>query len=186
MERDVVILKYKQCGEDFLYDYRGSGRKPSYCEKCRENIDTLYKRNYRAKKRAERKELKKVEKPQVTIERIETDFSVDEYSQFTQKISELLMKLDTTRVELCNVAKQMSDYQSGYDKNDQAFLHKLEDFDTVDYANAVKFLTEWKTSRKNRRNMKDLISLVGNTINSIPYKSYANALPILKGTAYKE
>ena len=191
MEKDVIVLTCKNCGEDFLYDYRGSGKKPDYCEKCKKEVARKYLREYRKTQKEKSKTKRFVPVESVTeiipvVERVESDFYVDEYSQLTQKVSELLMALDTTRVELCNVAKQISDYQSGYDKSDQTFLHKLENFNMGDSTQAVKFLTEWQTSRKNRRNVKDLITLVGNTINSIPYKNYANALPILKGITYKQ
>ncbi len=42
-------------------------------------------------------------------------------------------------------------------------------------------MREWQASRKNRRNVKGLIGILADLINVIPYKNYANALPILKG-----
>lgn len=109
---------------------------------------------------------------------------VDKYTEFINKISKLLMTLDTTRVELCDLHKQMSEYQSAYDKSDQTYLHKLENIDTENFAELQRFMVEWKMSRGARRNIKDLVQLVANLLDTIPVKNYASALPVLKGSAY--
>lgn len=175
MKKDVIILKCQKCGEEFLYEYRGSGRKPDYCEDCRKKIKIEQTKLW--------KEKAKEHQTKTRID-VPSDTEVG-YNEFVERISKLLTTLDSTRVELCELAKQMSEYQSGYDKNDQIYLHKLELLDTSNPESTVQFVSKWQNSRNNRRNVKDLIALVGNVIDTIPYKNYTKALPILKGSSYR-
>ena len=161
-----MVLKCQHCGEDFLYEFSGRGAKARYCEKCKHELNRQSHQKYNDKIK-----LGNVENKATTTE---------EQKSFTDKIGELLTRLDTLRVELCDLAKQMSEYQSSYDKNDQTYLHKLENVDIENAEELQQMVKEWKLSRNNRRNVKDLLTLVGNTIDCIPYKNYANALPILK------
>ena len=78
----------------------------------------------------------------------------------------------------------MNEYQSSFDKNDQTYLHKLELIDTDNIEETQKMVKAWKASRSGRRNVKDLIGILATTIDTIPYKNYARALPVLKGSAY--
>ena len=109
---------------------------------------------------------------------------MEDYGELVERITRLLNTLDSTRVELCEVAKQLSELQSNYDKGDQTYLHKLELLDTNDVEAVQRFTKEWQFARNNRRDYKDLIMLVHNIIDAIPYKNYYNALPILKGNSY--
>lgn len=109
-----------------------------------------------------------------------------QYNDFVDRISDLLKQLDQTRVDLCSLATEMSEYQSAYDKNDQIYLHRLEDINANDPIETQELVKEWQNARKGRRNVKDLIGLVSNTINEIPYKNYFNALPTLKGNSFIE
>lgn len=197
MEDDIIILKCNKCGEEFLYQtHKGKGCKnlPKYCENCKAQKIKEYKETYRQKqkekKKAENERIGKIAKLYHEEEFAETieegeEVVVDKYTEFINKISKLLMTLDTTRVELCDLHKQMSEYQSAYDKSDQTYLHKLENINTEDLADMKRFVVEWKMSRGARRNVKDLITLVGSILDAIPFKSYANAMPILKGNAFK-
>ena len=113
-----------------------------------------------------------------------TDTTNDKYGEFVERISNALIGLDTIRVELCSLSKEINEYQSSFDKNDQTYLHKLEYIDTDNAEETAQMIREWKQSRNGRRDVKDLSAIVANTIEAIPYKNYANALPILKGSAY--
>lgn len=109
---------------------------------------------------------------------------MEQYAEFTERISDLLKQLDQTRVDLCSLATEMSEYQSAYDKNDQTYLHRLENIDANNIMETQKLVKEWQDARNGRRSVKDLLGLVSNTIEQIPYKNYTNALPILKGSSY--
>ena len=197
MEEDIVILKCKSCGEEFLYQThkgRGSKTMARYCDKCKalkaRESRNAYRKKLREKQKAKNEEVKELAKlyHEETIQNVtaeEEEVVVDKYTEFINKISKLLMTLDTARVELCDLHKQMSEYQSAYDKSDQTYLHKLENINTEDMADMKRFVVEWKMSRGARRNVKDLIILVGSIIDAIPFKNYANAIPILKGNAFK-
>lgn len=104
--------------------------------------------------------------------------------QYAEKMAELLRRLDGVRVELCTLTSEMKEYQSSYDKNDQSYLHQLEDIDTSNYEEMQRMIESWKSSRTGRRNVKGLIKLASETIDKIPYKNYTNALPILKENGY--
>lgn len=109
---------------------------------------------------------------------------MDKYEEFVERISKALTALDSTRVELCEIAKEMSEYQSDYDKNDQMYLHVLEELDTTDTEKMKDFIEKWQNSRGSRRNIKGLMLHVGGVIDAIPYKNYASAVPLLKGGNY--
>lgn len=207
MEDDIIILKCNNCGEEFLYQtHKGKGCKnlPKYCDNCKLIKQKENKQRYIEKRKQEKAELKTKRITNKDIDEFANkenkkfakriirtpvdaneEIVMDKYAEFIQTISELLMTLDSTRVKLCEVAKQMSEYQSGYDKSDQTYLHKLENLNTEDLADMKRFVVEWKMSRGARRNVKDLITLVGSVIDAIPFKNYANAIPILKGNAFK-
>lgn len=112
------------------------------------------------------------------------DTTNDKYAEFIERISNALINLDSLRVELCGIAKDINEYQSSFDKNDQTYLHRLEHIDVDNAEEAQQMIKEWKQSRNGRRDVKDLSALVTNTIDAIPYKNYTNALPVLKGSAY--
>lgn len=109
---------------------------------------------------------------------------MEQYVDFINRISDLLKQLDQVRVDLCSLATEMSEYQSAYDKNDQTYLHRLENIDAEDLVETQKLVKDWQSARNGRRNVKDLLGLVSNTIEQIPYKNYTNALPILKGNSF--
>ena len=172
-KKDVIVLSCKRCGEDFLYDYIGSGRKPDYCESCRKHVDLELHKRYVDKKKQETKE--------------EVVFEEElEQTDFSGRMTRVLTSLDSLRVEMCNLASDMNAYQSSYDKNDQLYLHKLEDINADNAQETQKLIKQWQQSRSNRRNVKNLIKVLGDVINAIPYKSYANALPVIKGKDYVE
>lgn len=171
MEKEVIVLKCQDCGEEFLYEFGGRGAKPKLCEKCKVQHYAQSKKKYNAK--------------QKDVANKETNATNSEYVDFVDRVANKLIQLDNIRVDLCELAKQMNEYQSSYDKNDQMYLHKLESLDVNDVSETTKMVREWKQSRNGRRNVKDLLILVGNTIDTIPYKNYTNALPILKGSSFK-
>ena len=35
MKKEVLVLNCEQCGEEFLYEWSGRGKKLLFCEKCR-------------------------------------------------------------------------------------------------------------------------------------------------------
>lgn len=179
MNKEVIVLNCKKCGEDFLYEYRGSGRKPDFCEDCRKKINNQMQKEYKQKQAT----AKKAMATKAMAKEVD-DFTDSKYADFVQRITQSLNILDSLRVKMCELSKEMNEYQSSFDKNDQTYLHKLENIDTDNIEETQKMIKEWKASRNGRRNVKDLIAILGNTIDAIPYKSYAKALPVLKGSAY--
>lgn len=179
-KKDVIVLTCKRCGEDFLYEWRGSGKKAEYCEDCRQQIakertakyKEMYKTNTFARKKITNKQIEDLAKK--SKEAIED-------SSFTGRLSKVLTELDTLRVEMCTLASEMNSYQSSYDKADQTYLHKLENVNADNPVETQKMIKEWQQSRNERRNIKDYIAILNNTISAIPYKNYANALPVIKG-----
>ena len=192
-KKDVIVLTCGRCGEDFLYEYSGRGAKPTYCPDCRKEVTNLQKEAHKEKMKNERKERKERKLQKITNKKLEelaknsfaTTDTIVSNNSYEDRVAELLRELDTLRVELCSIATEMSEFQSGYDKNDQTYLHKLESINADDAKETQMLIKEWQKSRNNRRNVKGLLTLVQNTIDKIPYKSYANNLPLLKGANYK-
>ena len=178
MGKEVLVLKCKKCKNDFLYEWSGRGRKPDYCPTYRKQTDyeqhLASKEKWKTKKANLTLQLAEVQKEK------QTTASDDKYQEFVDRIAKLLSDLDTIRVDLCSVATELNQYQSEYDKNDQYYMHYLEDIDINNTQAAQEFLKQWKGSRNNRRSVKDLLIVVSNTIDAIPYKNLTNALPILK------
>lgn len=193
-QKDVIVLTCGKCGEDFLYEYSGRGAKPTYCPECRKEVTQLARQAYKEKMKNERKERKERKLQKITNKKLEelaknsfvTAGTIVSNNSYEDRVAELLRKFDTIRVELCSIATEMSEFQSGYDKNDQTYLHKLENINADDVKETQMLIKEWQKSRNNRRNVKDLLALVQNTIDKIPYKSYANNLPLLKGANYNK
>ena len=177
MSKDVIILKCKECGEEFLYEYSGRGAKPIYCPECRKKVTMRLKEESKKKWQEKKSNLKKqlVEMKQAEEESVVSTNSTD----YEKKLIDLLSRLDTLRVDMCNFSTELRQYQSGYDKNDQVYIHTLENMDTDDVQEVTKFVKEWKKARNNRRSVKDLICILSDVINVIPFKSVANAMSIL-------
>jgi len=171
-KKEILILNCKRCKEDFLYEYHGSGKKPDYCPNCRTEVTNELKQKYKDNRKAD------VEVPTPTTTRQTND------ENYADKIAQLLMQLDSLRVSMCETMSQMRKYQSDYDKNDQSYLHILENIDTSDTNEIQKMIIDWKNSRNNRRNIKDLMQVLSGVLDMIPYKSYANALPTLFSNGY--
>mgnify|MGYP003302097422 CR=1 FL=1 len=184
MKKEVLILNCEQCGEEFLYEWSGRGKKQKYCEKCRaERVRQSH--NEASKKYEARKHIKKIDNTAVIIHR--TGITDDEqYCDLIARITKVLNTLDTTRVEMCELSTALNEYQSSYNKADQKYLHQVEQIDTSNLQEIQRITKEWQASRKNRRNVKDLISLLADLIKAIPYKNYANAIPILRGKSIEK
>lgn len=108
------------------------------------------------------------------------------YDEFADRISSLLKQLDQIRVDLCGLISEMREYQSSYDKNDQIYLHRLEDVNANDIIETQRLVRDWQNARNGRRSVKDLISIVANYIDLIPYKNYLENAPILKGDKFEQ
>jgi len=182
-QKDVIILKCKECGEEFLHEYGGRGAKPLYCPECRKKVTMRLKEESKKKWQEKKSNLKKqlAEMKQTQEEAPVTSTNSTDYEN---RLIDILSRLDTLRVEMCNLSTELRQYQGGYDKNDQVYLHTLENINVDDVNTVSKFIRDWKLARNNRRNVKDLINILGDVIEKIPYKNAANAIAILSKDGY--
>ena len=172
--KDIIVL-CKKCGRKFIYPYKGYGKKPTHCVNCATNLrnrDASLERYVDDVKST--KDIKKVvEGVKISNDRVEREN--EEYNKFWRRVIEVLNRLDTCRVDLCALAGELNQYQSGFDKIDQVYLHNLENIDVSDTAGVKKFVSDWKTSRNGRRDVKDIIFFIKPIIESIPLKNVASA-----------
>ena len=105
---------------------------------------------------------------------------------YTNRTLDLLGQLDTLRVNMCNLATELSDYQSNYDKQDQEFLHKIELNDFTNGAEALQFVNDWHKDRASRRNVKNLIKLLRDVISAVPMKTKFAAINNIQNYKQKE
>lgn len=77
---------------------------------------------------------------------------------------------------MCNLAQELGNYQSDYDKKDQEFIHTIELNEFNSGKDALEFINRWSVDRKSRRNVKVLLKLLRDTLDVIPLKNKFNAI----------
>lgn len=183
MEKDRIFIKCQKCQKEFEYFYSGKGRKPLYCQDCKKLVQYEYiKRSNENKREKKNEELKE--------NNIVLDTSAMKKENYfmkqTERTLELFGRLDSLRVEMCNLAAELGNYQSESDKLDQELLHEVE---TQDFSNGNEIITyvqNWKKERASRRNVKGLIAMLRNIISTIPMKTKLNAISSISNIKLKE
>ena len=180
---EVIWIECKKCGRTFDYYYRGSGRKPEYCEKCKLDVIKQSKDIYTENKK--KLKLQEIKNTTVIMDTV-SQKAENQFMDYTTKVLDLLGQLDTLRVTMCNLLGELGQYQSNYDKQDQEFIHKIElnEFSTAE--DALKFINEWHNDRKSRRNVKNLIKLLKDVVAVIPVKCKFTAINNISNIKLKD
>ena len=155
-------MKCKYCGEEFTQNTRG--KKKEYCnkEECLRMARNEAQRKWYANKLkvlegtksriVEHKEEKKV--VYSSTDRAINGVSNQDFSD----VIELARKLGAVRFEILEKVKECSEKQSFFDKQDEVFLHQLEEFAKKDKVYEEEILQAFKEhidKRQNRRAVKD-------------------------------
>ena len=154
-------MKCKYCGEEFTPNARG--KKREYCnkEECvRQSKNEAQRKWYASKMKVlEGTKVKIVEQKEKKVVFSSTDRAIiDLKNEGFSKVIELARKLGSVKFEILEELQKCSKEQSDYDKQDQVFLHTLEDFikkDEVYEEDIIKLVTEHMSKRRERRIVKD-------------------------------
>jgi len=155
-------MKCKFCGEEFVQNLRG--KKKEYCSK--EECIRLAKNEAQRKWYANKLKTLNGSKNRIieykTEKRIvysSTDRAINSINnQDFSDVIELARKLGAVRFEILEKIKECSEKQSYFDKQDEVFLHQLEEFAKKDKVYADDILQAFKEhidKRQNRRVIKD-------------------------------
>lgn len=180
-------MKCKYCGEEFEQNKRG--KKKEYCNK----EECLKKAKNDAQKKWYSNKLKVLDgvKTQIVEQKEEkkvvyssTDRAINSVSNgdFSDVI-ELSRKLGTVRFEIQEKLKECFGKQSMFDKQDEMFLHKLEDFakqDEVYEEEILQAFREHINKRQNRRVIKDKEQMYKHLIEGIIQNPNAYVVEFIK------
>ena len=172
----VIKLNCERCGNAFTYEKKSlKGKLPIYCEDCKKELIQESKKKYNMKQ--------KNKQPIIDTNKYKAD---NNYTAYVNRTLDLLGQLDTLRVNMCNLASELNEYQSNYDKQDQEFIHQIElnDFENGD--EALRFVNSWHKDRASRRNVKNLIKLLRDVLNVIPIKNKFTAINNIQNIKLKE
>ena len=180
MNSRIIKLSCERCGETFNYERRSlKGKLPMYCESCKKELISESKQKYRDKQ----KNLGLSKNVIIDTNKYKAD---NDYMSYVNRTLELLGQLDTLRVNMCNLASELSEYQSRYDKQDQEFMHQIELNNFTNGVEALKFVNDWHQDRASRRNVKNLMKLLGDVLNVIPVKNKFAAINNIQNIKLKE
>lgn len=155
-------MKCKYCGEEF--EQNKKGKKRDYCNKadCLRQAKNESQRKWYANKLkvlegtkskiVEQKEEKKI--VYSSTDRAINSVKNEDFSD----VIELSRKLGAVRYEIVQKIKECSEKQSLFDKYDQDFLHKIENFakkDELLEEEVVQVVKEHINKRQERRTIKD-------------------------------
>lgn len=154
-------MRCKYCGEEFMPNTRG--KKREYCskEECvRQSKNEAQRKWYASKMNVlEGTKVKIVEQKEKKVVFSSTDRAImDIDSEGFLKVIELARKLGAIKFEILEELQKCSKEQSTYDKQDQVFLHNLEEFmkqDEVYEEEVVNLVIEHMKKRRERRIIKD-------------------------------
>lgn len=154
-------MKCKYCGEEFTPNTRG--RKREYCgkEECvRKSKNEAQRKWYSSKMNVlDGTKVRIVEQKEKKVVFSSADRAIiDAQSGGFSKVIELARKLGAVRYEILEELHKCNKEQSVYDKQDQVFLHSLEEFmkqDKVYEDDVVKLVVEHMGKRRERRIIKD-------------------------------
>lgn len=155
-------MKCKYCGEEF--EQHKKGRKKEYCNKedCIRQARNEANRKWYANKM--NSELKGVKHRIVNKEEKRIIYSsADKVMNITTKedfsdVMELARELGAIRYKITEKIKSLSPEQSYFDKEDDAFLHKIENLmkqDEILEEDVLQVFKEYLDKRPNRRIIKD-------------------------------
>lgn len=179
-----AICKY--CGEEFEYSNRGKERVHCRKEKCLKQAKNETQRKWYANK--VKKELngtnlriisKEEDKPQIiysTKERVDNRIENEDFSD----IIEVSRELGAVRFKITEMINKESKKQSFYDKQDQDFLHKLENLEEITDTEAVNMIIEEKRKRETRRSHKMRLTMLSTMINGMPKNPNAYVVATIK------
>lgn len=155
-------MKCKYCGEEF--EQTGKGRKKEYCNKedcIRQARNEANRKWYANKMNSELKGVKykiaNKEENKILYSSTDKVLNVTVKEDFSDVI-ELARKLGAVRYEITEKIKSMSPEQSHFDKEDDVFLHKIENLmkqDEILEEDVLQVFKEYLDKRPNRRIIKD-------------------------------
>lgn len=155
----MAICKY--CGEEFLQNKKG--KKKEYCNKK----ECLKKARNEANRKWYSKRLKILEGAKIKIIEQEDKkiiySSTDKLKNITKNedfsdVIEIARELGAIRFKITEKIRELSPKQSFFDKQDEIFLHTIEELakkDTVYEEDVLKVVKEYFDKRPNRRIIKD-------------------------------
>lgn len=179
-----AICKY--CGEEFEYSNRGKERVHCRKEKCLKESKNEAQRKWYANK--VKKELcntsiriisKEENKPQIVYSSKDREDNRLEKEDFSD-IIEVSRELGAVRFKITEMINKESKKQSFYDKQDQDFLHKLENLEEITDTEAVNMIIEEKRKRETRRSHKMRITMLSTMINGMPKNPNAYVVETIK------
>lgn len=155
-------MKCKYCGEEFETNVRG--KKRDYCNKpdCIRQAKNEAQRKWYANKMqflkdTKAKIIKSKDKNRIVYS--STDRAINELNNGTfQEVKECARELGAIRFKIVELIKKLSQEHSLYDKYDQDFLHKIENFakqDELKEDEVLEVVREQINKRNNRRVVKD-------------------------------
>ena len=155
-------MKCKYCGEEFETNIRG--KRKDYCNKadCIRQAKNEAQRKWYANRMQVLKGTKAriiEQKDKKKIVYSSTDRAINELNNGTfQEVRECARELGAIRFKIMELIKKLSHEQSLYDKYDQDFLHKIENFaqeDELKEDEVLNVVREHINRRNNRRVVKD-------------------------------
>lgn len=155
-----MICKY--CGEEFETNARG--KKKDYCNKpeCIRQAKNEAQRKWYANKMQVLKGTKAriiEQKDEKKVVYSSADRAINELNNGNfQDVRECARELGAIRFKIVELIKKLSQEQSLYDKYDQDFLHKIENFakkDELKEDEVLEVVREHINRRNNRRVVKD-------------------------------
>ena len=164
-------MKCKYCGEEFLQNKRG--KRKDYCNR----IDCLRK----AKNEAQRKwyanklnklkgtNMKIIEQKNVVYSSTDREINAAKNEDFSEVI-QLARELGTVRYRITEAIKKCSPEQSNSDKQDEIFLHEIENLikqDVVTTDDIVNTVKPYLNKRANRRFIKDKQEMLKHLIQGV-------------------
>ncbi len=155
-------MKCKYCGEEF--EQTGKGRKKEYCNKedcIRQARNEANRKWYANKMNSELKGVKykiaNKEEKKILYSSTDKVLNVTVKEDFSDVI-ELARKLGAIRYEITEKIKSLIPEQSHFDKEDDMFLHKIENLmkqDEILEEDVLQVFKEYLDKRPNRRIIKD-------------------------------
>lgn len=179
-------MKCKYCGKEFEQNARG--KKKDYCnnEQCIKKAKNEAQRKWYANKMSVLNGTKNriVEQKEKRIvysstDRVENSLKIDGFSE----VIELARELGAIRYKIVEAIKKCSEQQSLFDRYDQDFLHKIENFAKMDELSedeVVSVVKEHINKRQIRRAIKDKEDILKHLIQGVINNPNAYVIQSLK------
>lgn len=160
------------------YNKRYEGEKKDYCdrEEClrqaKNEAQRKWYKNKRNKDLSKTSSVEKKEEPRVvysTNDKIEHNLKTTD----TSDIKILARELGSITYQLVELIKKEREKLSIYDKQDQEFLHRIENLEELTDQEAINLMIKEKKIRESRRNNKVRIYLIQSLLNGITIKNPA-------------